>query len=59
VYTERQQQQSLEIERYRRDWQHERDESDKLRLQLQQLQVNYLQFVTSVRVFYTIYKNRT
>jgi len=40
VCTERQQQQSLEIERYKRDWQHEHDEADKLRRQLQQLQVD-------------------
>jgi len=40
LWTERQEQQSLEIERYKRDWQHERDESDQLRQQLQQLQVS-------------------
>jgi len=51
VYAERQQQQSLEIERYKRDWQREHDESDKLRQQLQQLQVGCLLFVTNVSVF--------
>jgi len=37
---ERQQHQSLEIERYRQDWQQERDAADKLRQQLKQLQVS-------------------
>jgi len=49
--TERQQQQSLEIERYKRDWQHERDASDKLRQQLHQLQVDYLSTIINDQVF--------
>ena len=47
VWSERQQQQSLEIERYKRDWQHERDAADKLRQQLHQLQVSYLYLIIS------------
>ena len=46
VCAERQQQQSLEIERYKIDWQHERNESDKLRQQMHQLQVSYMLLIS-------------